>query len=849
MPGFLHGVRVLELCDEVGEYCGKVLAGLGADVVKVEPPGGEPTRTYGPFLGDRRDPDASLHFEHYNFGKRGVVLDLDQARDRQRFEALAISAQVLLETRSPEYFDERQLGYATLQKTNPGLIWSRIAPFGDDGPWSAYRGSDLVHLALGGVAMNCGYDPDPSGNYDTPPIAPQPWQAYQIAGEMAAIAILGALLNRQETGLGQRLSTSVHQAVSQSTELDVPNWIFQRLVHRRQTARHSRPDISERGIALTKDGRWLLPYRSYADNRLLAGGFERTLDLLDKYGMAADLHDPKYADPAYRSRPEVSAYIGAVLDTLISRLLFSSDLWRDAQELGLTWAPIRLPEENLADDHWRMRETFIEVEDPELGRTLTHVGAKWYCAEVPWRRGPRAPRLGEHDGELLSDAQASPPPTPAPTPTARRNSRWAINGVRMLDLCWLLASGGAGRFLAAMGAEVIRIEHRSRHDPMRFRNGLVPEGGRAERESASGPISVGVPQSPNRSGYFMDINAGKRSISLNLKHPRGRELLARLVPTAAIIAEGFSPGTMKRMGFGYDRLRELNPRIIYAQQSGLGETGSYGQMRSFGPVAQAFSGLTAQSGLEEPFPPTGIGYSYLDWFGAYSLTVALLSALHRQRSTGEGCWIDSSQVEAGIYLTGAAVLDYSANGTAYRRSGNRSPYRPAAPHGIYRCTGEGDDWIAISCYDEAHWRGLVTVLGCPDWASGDRFATLIGRIEHQGELDRALDEALRVCRPFELMHSLQAAGVPAGVCQTAVDRCDRDPQLAHLGWLRELPQSEAGTWPVKEQPTRFSGTPAQIGGRLARNGPSYAEDNEYVFGEILGLTTNEIAELAADDVI
>jgi crotonobetainyl-CoA:carnitine CoA-transferase CaiB-like acyl-CoA transferase len=844
--GFLDGVRVLELGDELGEYCGKVLAGLGADVIKVEPPGGEVTRGYGPFFRERRDAEASLHFWHYNFGKRGVVLDLEQESDRERFGALASTAQVLLETRAPGYFEAFGLGYAALAEANPGLIWSRISPFGDDGPWASYKSSDLVQLALGGVAMNCGYDPDLNGRYDTPPVSPQPWQAYQIAGEMAVIAILGALLNRQETGLGQRLSTAIHGAVSQNTELDVWNWVYQRQPHRRQTARHSRMEEDATVIAQTKDGRWLLPYLTYLDERV-GLGFTRTVELLDKFGAAMDLHDERYADMADRQRPEVALHIRAVINRLVSRFLYERDLWRDAQDLGLTWAPIRKPEENVGDAHWQSRETFIDVPDPDLGETFAQVGAKWYCAQVPWRRGPRAPHLGEHNAELL-DAAPAAPPAPAPAPAKRPNSTAVINGVRMLDLSWLLASGGAGRFLAAMGAEVIRIEHLSRPDPMRWASGLVPPGGKAERAAATGPIKVERPESPNRSGYFMDINAGKRAISLNLKDARGRELLTRLIPTANVIAEGFSPGTMTRMGFGYERLRELNPGIIYAQQSGMGEHGSYGRMRSYGPVAQAFSGLTEQSGLPDPYPPAGIGYSYLDWFGAYNLAVAILAALNRQRATGEGCWIDASQVEAGTYLTGPAVLDHSANGQHYTRSGNRSPHKPAAPHGIYRVAGE-DRWIAISCFEEEQWRGLVLVLGSPAWAAQPGFATLAERIRRQDDLDAAVESATRGCDAFELMHALQAAGVPAGVCATAEDRVERDPQLAHLDWLHELPQSEIGTWPSKQLATRFSGTPASIGGPLGRHGPSYGEDNEYVFGEILGLRSKEIADLAADGVI
>ena len=191
---FLNGLRVIEIADELGEYCGKVLAGLGADVIKVEPPGGEKTRGYGPFYNDEPHPNRSLHFWHYNFGKRGIVLDLESEEDRQHFMRLAETADIVLDTRPRNYLNDRGIGYDAMRARNPSLIYARISPFGDDGPWADYEASDLVHLALGGVMMNCGYDPDPSGFYETPPIAPQAWQSYQIVGEVTAVQIIAALV-------------------------------------------------------------------------------------------------------------------------------------------------------------------------------------------------------------------------------------------------------------------------------------------------------------------------------------------------------------------------------------------------------------------------------------------------------------------------------------------------------------------------------------------------------------------------------------------------------------------------------------------------------------------------------
>lgn len=854
--GFLEGIRVLEVADEMGEYCGKLLAGLGADVIKVEPPQGEVTRTYGPFYGDVPETNRSLYFWHYNFGKRGITLDLDSTSGQSDFHELSRTSDVVIDTRVGHYMPERGLGYASLRQFNPGIIYARITPFGEDGPWTNYSGSDLIHLALGGIVMNCGYDPEPDGTYDICPIAPQMWQAYQIAGEIAAIGVISALVYRLRSGRGQRVSIAVHQAVNTTTDIDLPNWVYRRQRHYRRTCRNSQPQDTGSTLSATKDGRWVLPYRTYVPGPMDV--WANTVGVLDAYGMAGDLVDEKYRDPSKRS-PEVGLRLEAQIDRLVGRLKFSRAVWHEAWTRGLPWAPLRRPEENVDDEHWLKRETFFRVFHSELGLDFDYVGAKWFSPQVAWRRAPRAPLLAEHNAEILGGLKRGRPAhanTEADLVKERvepRNSPdgqpFALDNVRIVDLSWILASGGAGRFFSAMGAEVIKVEHQSRWDGLRWGPALAPLGGRSARNQANGPIvdPNGQP-SPNRGGFFMEINSGKFAISLNLKSERGRELLLKLIAGADMVIEGFSPGTMGRMGLGYASLKSVNPRIIYVQQSGMGQVGTYGAVRSFGPTAQAVSGLTEMSGLPEPYPPAGIGYSYLDSFGAYNMAAAMMAALFRQRVTGRGCYIDSSQAETGIYLTGTAVLDYSANGRRWRRYGNRSPYKLAAPHGIYRVAGD-DRWIAIACFTDDQWSSLLRVLGDQSLSRDPKFATLGSRVRNQDALDGEISELTTPWEPVNLMVALQAAGVPAGVCQDAEDRYEMDPQLRHLRWLRELRQSEIGAWPVKEIPIGFSETPTYIGGLLDRSGPNYGEDNEYVFGTILGLSTSEIEELVGEGII
>lgn len=845
----LAGVRVVEMADEQAEYVGLLLAGLGAEVIKIEPPEGIPTRRIGPFYEDVPDPERSLFFWQYNRGKQSVIVDFDRDEHRQRLEQLLADADVVLDSTPRGFLDGHGFGRERLAAQYPQLVFARMSPFGDDGPWADYRGSDLVHLALGGEMSNCGYDPQPSGVYDTPPIAPQMWHAYHIAGEQLTMGILAALFHRNESGRGQYVSCAVHEAVAKNTELDLMNWVMRRAPLYRQTCRHAQETVSlVPQIQQTKDGRWFMGMLMDARDTSKLAAFLKSQGLDLPFDGSDESNVVGRAIPG--SSPagaEASARPLEMLQRLVRKFTYDTFDWRAAQEAGLLCVPLRRPEENAADEHWHVRGTYADVEHPEHGRAFSYVVSKWISSETSWRTGRRAPLLGEDDGTVTPRATRPELFTRARRPevggaSAKASQPFSLDNVRIVDFSWFLASAGGTRFLSAFGAECIKIEWAA-HPDTRM-GAMAPVGGRAARDAATEPLP-GVTD-PNMGGQFNNKNAGKLGISLNVRHPEGLAIARRLVSMSDVVAEGFSPGVMQRWGLGYDQLRELKDDIIYAQQSGMGARGTYGRFRAIGPIAASLAGASEMSGLPEPAMPAGWGYSYLDWIGAYSFASAILAALiHRQR-TGKGQWIDASQTEAGIFIGGTPLLDWSANGRSWSRSGNRSPYKPAAPHGAYRCLGT-DNWLAIACFTDAEWRALVEVAGRPEWAA--RFATLDARLAHQDELDRLVTEWTEQHDRYELMHRLQAAGVAAGVCQTAADRCDIDPQLAHLEWLTEVTGTAIGRWPLAEVPVKLDRTPAYIGGRPDRGAPMYGEDNEYVYGELLGLSTAQIARLAEENVI
>jgi crotonobetainyl-CoA:carnitine CoA-transferase CaiB-like acyl-CoA transferase len=398
-----------------------------------------------------------------------------------------------------------------------------------------------------------------------------------------------------------------------------------------------------------------------------------------------------------------------------------------------------------------------------------------------------------------------------------------LAGIRVCDFTWIIAGPTATRVLADFGAEVIRVEHAQHADGIRL--------GR--------PITGDTP-TLNNSGYFNYFNRNKRSILLNARHPDGMEVLKKLIAKCDVVVENFSSRIMESWGLSYEELRAIRPDVIYCSVSGFGHSGRDRDFTTWGPTAQALSGLTFMSGLPGK-PPAGWGYSYMDHTAGYYAANAIMMAIHHRNRTGEGQHIDISQVEAGIVLTGPAILDYTVNGRSWRRPGNppgNRAWEPAvAPHNTYRCTGD-DRWIAIAVMNDAEWQALGRALDEPAWALDTRFATNAGRIAHQDEIDGHLGAWAAERNDYDVMTLLQAAGVRAGVVQKASDRFDRDPQLAVRDWWHTMPHPEMGDCDFDGILPKLSVSP----GQMRKSAPLIGEDTHEVCTEIIGMSDEEFAE-------
>jgi benzylsuccinate CoA-transferase BbsE subunit len=391
VTGALKGIKVLEIGDELTQFAGKLLADMGAEVIKIEPKEGAQSRKIGPFYQDNSDINNSLYFWHYNTSKKSITLDINSAEDREVFYKLVSEIDVILEDGNPSKTKQQKIDYETLCEINPRLIYCSVTPFGQNGPWKDYQSSDLIQLSLGGIMSVCGYDDVP----EAPPIAPTGGQSAHIAGHFAVIGIMNALLFRDfGEGKGQYIDIAVHDCVAVSFEMSFSFWEYHREQVNRQTSRHALVNRSNPWSFPCKDGRHILALNTYLDTTR----WKALVDWLASQGMEEDLRDERYLDETFRA-PRMN-HVSKILAVFFLQN-DSEYLYHYAQSIKLPWAPVRAPEEMLNDKHLtKDRKAFVQVDHPELKASFIYPGAPYILNETPWQISSRAPLLEEHNDEI-----------------------------------------------------------------------------------------------------------------------------------------------------------------------------------------------------------------------------------------------------------------------------------------------------------------------------------------------------------------------------------------------------------------------------------------------------------------
>ncbi len=813
--------RVIDLTVERGWMCGRILADLGAEVLKIEPPGGDPGRGRGLFADPSQpDPEESLSWWVENRGKASVVLDLaSSAADRERLLDLVEGADVLVESYPSGWMDARGLGVDVLHARNPHLVVTSISPFGRTGPYADWAATDLTVAATTGEMSL-------TGDADRAPVRLSTPQLFLHAGVEAAVHTLTALWHAHHTGLGQHVDVSA-QLAGMKCLMNAQSF---HLLEGRELFRlgpfNNAGKAFFRIINACLDGHAAVLVAAGP----IGGPMMRFLiDWAEREGVADPLvvgRDFTTLNFAYEPIEFYDA-VSRTMEALFARHT-KAELYQAALDHLLLVAPINTVQDLRNDAQLEARQYFVRVDQGDRG-TVAWAGPWAKLSATPLSVTTRAPHVGEHTDEVL----ARPPRRPSAAGVLHDGRRTPFEGLKVLDLSWVGVGPMTAGYLGSYGADVIKIESSKRPDVLRL----------------TGPLRDGKP-GINNSHFYGDFNAGKRSVGIDLTNERGREVAWKLIEWADVVLESFTPRALAGWGMDYARIVERNPSVVMLSTCMQGQTGPRRTYRGFGNLMAGLAGFYELTGWPDRTPSMIYG-AYTDFISQRFTASALIAALDHRRRTGEGQHIDVAQLEASVQFLGAELLAYELDGRVATRCGNRD--RDLVPNGVFPCVVEptraaqypdggpgAEAWVAISCADDAQWAALAVALGLEDRTA---WATAAGRRADEDEIERLLAAWTSTRRVGEILATLQPTVACAPV--HGVPELHRDPQIDHRGY-----------WVPHEHPvyglTPYSGMQANLSrtqGRITGPAPCLGQHTWEVLDGIFGMDGDEIAVLLADDVL
>jgi crotonobetainyl-CoA:carnitine CoA-transferase CaiB-like acyl-CoA transferase len=800
----LEGVKVLELGHMVSAaYATKLMADLGADVIKVEDPGGDHARQRGPFPGGLPDREKSGLFLYLNTNKRGVTLDL--RGEREALSCLVAWADLLVHNYPPARMAELGIDYQTFCEINPRLVMCSITPFGLTGPHKEYNAYELTVAHGGGWAW---LSPGGSDHPELPPLKAAGHQAEFQGGLAAATAALAAYDRALQTGTGEHIDLSVQAYIASFLELNVIYYTYLGQVASRLGKRLLYPW----GVFACQDG---LIFLVVAEE----DQWQRLLALMGspEWGAWEIFQD-------ISSRTKNQDVLKMYLEEWIKGWRVA-DLFRAGQEQRVCFAPVFTMAQMAEQEQLRTRNFFPTVTHPRAG-TLTHLGAPYQLREPWWQIRRPAPLLGEHNSEVSSaQFQVSSAQLPTPNPQLPiPNSQLPLDGVRVADFSWVWAGPFCTMHLAHLGAEVIKIESNARLDLTRRL-----------------PIyAAGVEPGVNRCALFNQWGQGKKSLLLNFTTPEGVAVAKELIKKSDVVVENFATGVMDHLGLGYEELRKVKPDIIMASISGYGHTGPQRHYMAYGPAIAPLSGLSSLSGYEGGSPQE-VGLSYGDPNSGIHAAVAICAALAARRRTGRGQHIEVSLWESVAALLPEGWMDYAMNGTQPPRRGNRDLWM--APHNCFPCVGE-DEWVSLACGTDAEWQALCQAIGQPQLGADPRFRTARERKANEDALEHLLTAWTGRRDKWEVTRTLQAVGVAAFPTMTSKDLVE-DSHLNERGFFARLPHPEVGVRTHTGIPWLLTQSPNGV----RAPAPLLGQDTDQVMRDVLGYADHEIARLRGERVL
>ena len=774
-----------------------MLADLGAEVTMVEPPGGNSIRHQAPYVDDQPSPERSYQHLYFNVNKRSLVLDWRSTDGLDRLLELATSADILIESNQPGDFPVEQVRAAI-----PHLIVVSATPYGQRGPRSDWRATDLTTTAAGGLLQV-------SGERSDPPVHGAAFPGHTMTGLTIASSAMTALHGRDRTPgrPGCQIDISMQEATSfQVVQTSNPNtWRW------RGEAPY-RPALSQ--VIRCADDRWM--GCNISPNKL-----PEFIAMLDEAGVEHDL-DADNWEVIHRGDRAAWQYLENPLQDLAKDL---AACWPRQKLLERLWAagmpamPTLRFSEFAESGHYPTSGQFIAVETPAVGKALSYSRSPLDPVQSPLPMQP-APSLGEHtDSSFTSPAAGDNEGRgeSAPFPDM------PLSGIRVLDLTWVAAGPLTTRLMANFGAEVIKVESSGdRMDPVR----VQPVKGEFQFDLAD---------------LFNEVNTGKQSLTVNLADEQGKDLLRELIGHCDVLVNNYSGGSLARMGFPWEDLRKINPRLISVHLPGVGGDSPWRPLRTLGNLLKAAAGMNFQMGYPHQ-PPRGMGVAYPDFTSPHVGVSAILAALRAREETGDGREIELSQLSATVALLGAQWMQFDQLGEDLPRLGNSDPNM--CPHGVFPSAG-GDQWVAIALESDDQWPAFAETIGRAELIRDASLQSLAGRKSRNDEIEAAISEWTSQRSKWEAAEALQTAGIAANAVEDLSDMMDIDEHFRdHYQRVEQPSHPGFGIW-IDGAPWEF----AHLEKRMLERAPMLGEHNEIILSGLLGKSEAAIAELIAAGVV
>jgi crotonobetainyl-CoA:carnitine CoA-transferase CaiB-like acyl-CoA transferase len=803
----LSHLRILDLSNGVaGEYCGKLLADFGAEVIKVEPPGvGSDTRRMGPFAPAKADRETSGLFAYLNTNKRSVIVDTASPDGREALRRLIEGADAVIDDHPKGYLESVGIDPEKISSVYPGLIVCAITPFGYDAPPNMRKAYSLNVFHGSGW----GYHSPSDWGENRPPLkgAGRFLVDYE-SGLSAALALTAASYSRGNSGRGQFIDVSQQESMT-----TLADYVIAQMVAGTMEPTTSRNAFELRGPATffqTQDGYvylWLSEPGHWTGLSTLMGDPQWMKDFPDRW-LELHLNDERI----HRCRTHIASWM---------KDQQKADVAARAQKLGIPLVPVNTMPDVLDSPQLRFRQFFTEVEHPILGRSQ-YPGVSYRMSATPARIERAAPLLGEFKNPTLAASPASESARHSRERQSATSSQSGtppgpLHGVRVLELTKIWAGPYVGKLLALLGAEVIRVESYDSLDATR-------RFGTKDINDAPG---------------FQAINADKRSVQLNMKTAEGRRLVQEIVKVSDIVIENLRPGAADRLGLGYEGLRAVKPDIIAVSMSMHGHDGPLSYQTGYAPCFSSVAGICQMVG-DEDGPPKLLNIRYGDSsYGTAATYAAIVALCHRQR-TGEGQSVDVSAVEALSANLGDCFMDYFLTGHVPVRDGNRHP--EMAPHGTYACANQ--EWLSIAVRTDEEWRALCEAMGLPALANDPRYRDNRSRQMNLRELNALVQTWTGSRDAQEAGEALRNKGVAAFKSLSTIDLV-ADENLWRRGYFTHVTDNNGRSAAIAGPPWHFSVTPAAA----RKAAPLLGEHNDYVLGELLGLSVQERQRLVAEKIV